>query len=452
MITALMQLIKIAIYVLILLCPSTYAEERALKANVTVPELGVRQALIIANGDYQIGKLNNPVNDGRLIADALRSTGFQVTLIENAKRQTMLNTIARFGEQIEQGGTGLVYYAGHGLQVNGENWLIPVDAEIRREEDVLNYGVNLQQLLDRMQAARNPFNLVFLDACRNNPFPKANRSLTGLARVDAGLGMLIAFSTAPGQTAADGDNNSFFAAALAHHMSTPGLPIESILKRVRSDVRQISKNKQITWDNSSLEGEFYFLPDTHAQNSQIVVDEEVRLWDRIVNTPADYPLYLIRYPQGRFAELAKLRLGARQVSPEKLQLAPEKLAKATFPSYSGMVTLDDLERETELGARFELVAQRWATFIAQPLNELSRAIDDKKSSRPEKASYEETVAEALRDIKNYPLLSNVVTAEMFAFGREVPELMQKKELDAAEQRIAAAENRVAYLEQMGKIE
>lgn len=428
------------------------AASRGLQANVQAPEYGLRHALVIANGDYQAGKLNNPVNDGRLIADALRQTGFKVTLLENAKRQTMLNAIARFGEQLDLGGTGLVYYAGHGLQVNGENWLIPVDANIRREEDVLNYGVNAQALLDRMIAAKNPLNLVLLDACRNNPYARQTRSLGGLARMDAGEGMLLAFATAPGRTADEGAQNSPFAQSLAKVIPAPGLKIEDALKQVRRDVRTLTQGKQITWDSSSLEGDFYFVPSGIAPASIAAQDEEVRLWDSINGNPAEYHLYLQRYPQGRFAELVRQRLGTKTVDPEKLKPAPEKLALTTFPNYRGVVTLNDLERDAELGERFTAISQRWGEFIAKPINELNRFIKDKEQSRPKAATFAESSAEAIRDIKNYPRLMSLVTDELFAFAREIPDLMQKKELDAAEQRITAAEKRLAYLEQLWKKE
>ncbi len=223
---------------------------------------GRRSALVIGNGTYKSAPLTNPPHDARLMADALKAAQFKVIKLENASREAMLKAISDFGDEIEKGGVGVFYYAGHGVQVRGENYLLPVDVTITREEEIRTRGVNAQEVLDRMASARNGLNLVFLDACRNDPFPRSSRGAAqGLAKMDAALGMLISYATAPGSVAEDGSaGNSPYTRYLASTIKTPGLRIEDVLKRVRSSVRQDTDGRQITWDNSSIEGEFYFVP------------------------------------------------------------------------------------------------------------------------------------------------------------------------------------------------
>lgn len=227
---------------------------------------GLRVALVIGNGAYKVAPLDNPVRDARLMAEALAAVRFRVTKLENATQEQMLQAIVDLGNEVRKGGVGLFYYAGHGVQLRGENYLIPVDARIDREEAIRSRAVNAQEVIDRLAAAGNPLNLVFLDACRSDPFPRSTRTAAqGLAKMDATLGMLISFATAPGNVAEDGTGrNSPYSRHLAETMRLPGLRIEDVLKRVRTRVREETGGRQITWDNSSIEGDFYFLPPAAA--------------------------------------------------------------------------------------------------------------------------------------------------------------------------------------------
>ncbi|MBS1172581.1 MAG: hypothetical protein H6R12_1411 [Proteobacteria bacterium] len=277
---------------------------------------GRRTALVIGNGTYKSAPLTNPPHDARLMADALKAAQFKVIKLENASREAMLKAISDFGDEIEKGGVGVFYYAGHGVQVRGENYLLPVDVTITREEEIRTRGVNAQEVLDRMASARNGLNLVFLDACRNDPFPRSSRGAAqGLAKMDAALGMLISYATAPGSVAEDGSaGNSPYTRYLASTIKTPGLRIEDVLKRVRSSVRQDTDGRQITWDNSSIEGEFYFVPGEGTAPAAVDTgtSAEVAFWNSIKNSqhPQEFELYLKRYPNGDFAELAKSRRDA----------------------------------------------------------------------------------------------------------------------------------------------
>lgn len=243
-------------------CVAPRAEPRGVKL-VASPSLGSghRLALVIGNAKYPEGRLENPVNDARDIARTLEKVGFEVLLETNVGLEGMDDAIRTFGRRLtETGGVGLLYYAGHGMQVAGENYLIPVDAKIRAERDVKYKSFPLGMALGEMQAAGNPMNIVVLDACRNNPFRSFFRGNSGgLAKTDAPTGTIIAYATAPGRVAADGSGrNGIYTKHLLGAVGTPGLTIEQALKRVRIGVMQETDNRQTPWESSSLTGDFYF--------------------------------------------------------------------------------------------------------------------------------------------------------------------------------------------------
>jgi uncharacterized caspase-like protein len=298
-----------------------------------------RNALVIGNSAYKVSPLPNPVNDVRLVATSLVASGFNVIKLENATQEQMLKAITDFGDEIEKGGVGLFYFAGHGVQVGGQNFLVPVDARIEREEHIRTRAVNAQEVLDRMASAGNPLNLVFLDACRNDPFPRRTRAASsGLARMDAAQGMLISFATAPGSVAEDGaGRNSPYSRYLAESMKVPGLRVEDVLKRVRTRVREDTRGRQITWDNSSIEGDFYFVraepapAATPAPKPEDPANAEIALWNSVQGSsdPRDFDVYLRRYPNGQFAELARRRLEAARPAVAARQPAPRDQAAST---------------------------------------------------------------------------------------------------------------------------
>jgi uncharacterized caspase-like protein len=307
--------------------------------TATISENGRRTALVIGNGAYKVAPLVNPVADARMVAEALLAARFRVIRLENASRETMLKAITEFGNEIDLGGVGVFYYAGHGVQVRGENYLVPVDAKIDREEEIRTRSVNAQEILDRMASARNGLNLVFLDACRNDPFPRASRSVaSGLAKMDAAWGTLISFATSPGSVAEDGERaNSPYSRHLAATMREPGLRIEDVLKRVRAQVREETRGRQITWDNSSIEGDFYFHPgEARAAAAASAVDSgpqaETVFWNSIKDSqnPREFEIYLKRYPDGAFAELAQERIAALQA--EDAPAEPPPVARTTRPT------------------------------------------------------------------------------------------------------------------------
>jgi Caspase domain len=230
----------------------------------TAPQGEQRIALVMGNSAYKDSPLVNPVNDARAMAEALRNLGFEVLYGENLLQNDMKRNIRAFGQKIRNGGIGLFYYAGHGIQVKGKNYLIPVGATITSEEEIEYESVDVGLVLAQMESARNRLNLIILDACRNNPFAKSFRSAEkGLASIDAPSGTLIAYATAPGSVASDGtESNGVYTQQLLKYMRVSDLSIEQIFKQVRVAVRTLTKGQQIPWESSSLEGEFHFSPST----------------------------------------------------------------------------------------------------------------------------------------------------------------------------------------------
>ncbi|MGV7224113.1 MAG: caspase family protein [Nitrospinales bacterium] len=286
-----------------------------------------RFALVIGNGNYKSSPLRNPTNDAHDMALILKTMGFEVTLLENAEHMEMERAIRKLGEQLRNGGTGLFYFAGHGIQINGRNYLIPVDAEIETESDVRFEAVDAGRVLGKMEDAKNEMNIVVLDACRDNPFSRSFRtSNRGLARMDAPKGSLIAYATAPGSIAADGEGrNGIFTKYLLNNLITPGLTVEQILKRTRIDVLKDTNDKQIPWESSSLTGNFYFNPvkssiktSTSELQKKVKIAQQERpgekyetlFWESVKDSKDidKYNEYLSIFPNGIFAGLAKLEI------------------------------------------------------------------------------------------------------------------------------------------------
>ena len=220
----------------------------------------LRTALVIGNAHYKESPLANPANDARDMARTLRELGFDVTELIDANQKAMKQAVSGFGNKLRRGGTGVFYYAGHGIQVKGGNYLVPVDMQIKSESEVEYEAVDVGFVLAQMEDAKNPLNIVILDACRNNPFPRATRSAArGLAQMNAPTGTFIAYATAPGSVAADGQGkNGLYTQELLRAMKQPGLGVEEMFKQVRIAVKGKSGNQQVPWDSSSLTGHFSF--------------------------------------------------------------------------------------------------------------------------------------------------------------------------------------------------
>jgi uncharacterized caspase-like protein len=249
-----------------------------------------RVALVIGNAAYPSSPLPNPVQDARDMAKLLQASGFHVVRRENASLAEMNLALREFGDLLSRQATGVFYYAGHGVQVRGRNYLIPVSADIAREDEVHYNALDLAAVLDKMDSARNPLNFVILDACRNNPFAgRFGVSAPGLAQIDAPPGSLIAFSTAPGKLAIDGlgsQRNGLYTKHLLRHLAVPGVQVEDAFKGVRKAVRAESKGVQVPWESTSLEGDFHFRPARQTQNVAVAPAVRQPARQTAASTPA----------------------------------------------------------------------------------------------------------------------------------------------------------------------
>ena len=293
-----------ATLLLVVLAEEAHAATRNLAVQNAKPAAQKLVALVIGNSKYEskeVPTLANPVNDARAMAETLNKLGFQVTEVTDATQKEMFRAISNFGENLEPNAVALFYFAGHGLQVKGENYLVPVDADITGEASISSETVALNTVLDQLQSSA--VSIVILDACRNNPFKRA-RSIGGggLAQVTkAPKGNMIAFATSPGQTAQDGTGaNGLYTSALLKNIQTPGISLEEVFKRVRNDVAMATGDAQIPWENTSMTGDFYF-------NGSPAEGIERTFWESIQDSKirADFETYLTRYPNGLFVEEAK---------------------------------------------------------------------------------------------------------------------------------------------------
>jgi hypothetical protein len=322
---------------------------------------GRRVALVIGVSNYDHApSLSNTLNDARDMAAALNRVGFDVEMVLDPSRTALEAAIRRYGDRSAGAEASVLHYSGHALEAVGHNWLLPTTINLNTERDLRFEAVDLDTVLEQTDAAK--VSIIFLDACRDNPFLRrllaARRAVAsrGLARVETGAaGMLVAFSTAPGQIALDGaGKNSPFTAALLHHIETPGLEIRSLLGRVTKDVVDETQGKQRPWVNSSLEGDFYFLPPPEAPLAKSANDLEALLWDAIKasSDPADFRVYLKKFPNGVFAELAQNRL----TMLEQAGRTRPQAAVTTSPPVAA--TQNDAPFHDQLLARFAALSVR----------------------------------------------------------------------------------------------
>ena len=286
-----------------------------------------RVALVIGNAAYREDPLDNPVNDAKAMAERLEGFGFAVTTVVDADLRTMQRAILAFGEQIEARSTALVFYAGHGVQANGRNYLMPVDAEATAERELRFEAVDMNDILEEIELAHPRMSIVIMDACRNNPFEKKLRGGSrGLAVVDAATGTLIAYSTAPGSVAADGDGrNGLYTEQLLNALDTPGLKVEEVFKQVRRNVSELSGGRQIPWESSSLTGDFVFndsgpAPGESGASPAVAAaggDKESLFWNTIKasDRKADFEDYVAQYPEGVFRGIANRRIAELTENP-----------------------------------------------------------------------------------------------------------------------------------------
>ncbi len=338
-----------------------------------------RVALVIGNGAYKDAPLRNAVNDARSMSARLSGLGFEVITAENADRNTLQKSILEFSSKLEGETTGLFYYAGHGIQSRGRNYLLPVDAKVGSERALRFEAVDVQVILEEMTFAGNRMNIVILDACRNNPFERRFRGGSrGLAAIDAARGTLVAYATAPGSVAADGDGaNGLYTTELLAALAVPNLKAEEVFKRVRVAVTRRTGGAQVPWESSSLTGDFVFNRQgaptrvaAAAPAAAIASNHEALFWDTIKNSdnPDDYRAYLDKYPKGTFASLAQIRVSAlapdtKKEKPRGAGDGPLKIAVLPFNGWHrwGKGNLYSAFAKMERGVRFA-ISRYYATF------------------------------------------------------------------------------------------
>ncbi|ULJ76495.1 caspase family protein [Rhizobium gallicum] len=344
-----MQCLRIALTILlVLMCSQALAEKRV--------------ALVIGNSAYQhVPMLPNPGNDAGDMAAKLRDLGFEVVVGSDLDLAGVRRTIGDFVSSLDGADIALFYYAGHGLQVNGENYIAPVDAKLLSYIDLEFEAVPMDLILSAMERTTR-VNLVFLDACRDNPLAvnlarsMGTRSFSvgrGLAKVGSGVGSLIAFATQPGNVALDGEGrNSPFTAALLRHLGKPGRDITRELIDVRRDVLQATHGKQVPWDNSSLTGEVVLKP--LAKLGPAIADTgrtdnaaELAFWDTIkASTDRDFfDAYLQQYPNGLFVSLAKAKIRIIERAAAEQPAAEAKAAGTVQQPAGADVDLSTAEKQ-----------------------------------------------------------------------------------------------------------
>jgi hypothetical protein len=311
-----------------------------LLVSATVAKADKRVAFVVGNGAYKnVAALPNPAIDAKSMATVLRNVGFDVVEGTNLTRDKMTERLLEFGKKAEGADVALFFYAGHGIAINGTNYLLPVDADIKSEMDVkLGSAINIDLTLEQTMADAK-VKLVFLDACRDNPFASkiksnnATRSLSvqsGLAEMKSGEGTLIAFATGPGQTALDGQEgtNSPFTRALMANITAPGVEIQQAMTKVRAQVNEETNKNQLPWGHTNLIGSVYLnpapvagasadVPNTPAVAAGPASEVELEFWRSIKdsNKPEELNAYLTNYPNGTFKPLALARIAELQNGP-----------------------------------------------------------------------------------------------------------------------------------------
>jgi uncharacterized caspase-like protein len=323
-----------------------------------------RVALVIGNSAYQnTAVLRNPKNDAEDLSAALKRLGFEVLVEVDLDKRRMERTIRQFGENLTGADVALFFFAGHGIQVTGQNYLLPIDARLSSENDVDFESIPLNLIIKQMEREAKA-SLVLLDACRDNPLARnlartmGTRSSSigqGLAEVKTGVGTLIGYSTQPGNAALDGaGRNSPYAGALLKHVETPGRDISTILINVRSDVVQATSGKQVPWEHTSLMGQVVFstVAPTPSPSTQPDKEMELAFWHAIKDSksPELLQTYIDRFPQGTFAGLARVmidRVEKEKISQQDVARREEELKRAEAARWAAERQKLEAERKAE---------------------------------------------------------------------------------------------------------
>jgi hypothetical protein len=367
-----------------------------------------RVAFVVGNGAYKnVAQLPNPPIDAKAMAAVLRNVGFDVVEGTNLTRDTMTERLLEFGKKAQGADVAVFFYAGHGIAISGTNYLLPVDADIKSEMDVkLGAAINIDLTLDQTMSDAK-VKLVFLDACRDNPFAAkikssaSTRSVSvqsGLAEMKSGEGTLIAFATGPGQTALDGQEgtNSPFTRALIAHITEPGVEIQQAMTEVRAQVNDETNKGQLPWGHTNLIGSVYLNPaatppanaggpsapapaPAAVASTSGSTDVELEFWRSVKesNKPEELNAYLTNYPNGQFKSLALARIASLENGPSTTtRNLTAGVDPATFTDDSNQTTEDQigLDRGQRRDVQRRLTGLGFDTKVTGKFDEDTRAV------------------------------------------------------------------------------
>ncbi len=362
-----------------------------------------RVAFVVGNGAYKnVAQLPNPAIDAKAMAAVLRNVGFEVVEGTNLTRDSMTERLLEFGKKAQGADVAVFFYAGHGIAIGGTNYLLPIDADIKSEMDVkLGAAINIDLTLDQTMSDAK-VKLVFLDACRDNPFTakiksnSATRSVSvqsGLAEMKSGEGTLIAFATGPGQTALDGQEgtNSPFTRALIAHITSPGVEIQQAMTEVRAQVNEETSKGQLPWGHTSLIGSVYLNPaaapaanaaastPAAVASSSGATDVELEFWRSVKesNKPEELNAYLTNYPNGQFKPLALARIAALENGPSNTtRNLTTGIDPLTFTEEASQTTEDQigLDKGQRRDVQRRLTGLGFDTKVSGKFDESTRAV------------------------------------------------------------------------------
>jgi hypothetical protein len=372
--------------------------------SANVAKADKRVAFVVGNGAYKnVAALPNPAIDAKSMAKVLRNVGFDVVEGANLTRDKMTEKLLEFGKKAEGADVALFFYAGHGIAINGTNYLLPIDADLKSEMDVkLGSAINIDVTLEQTMADAK-VKLVFLDACRDNPFAakiKSNATTTrsvsvqaGLAEMKSGEGTLIAFATGPGQTALDGEvgTNSPFTRALMANIASPGVEIQQAMTKVRAQVNEETNKNQLPWGHTNLIGSVYLnpapaavgavveAPNTPAVTTGPTSEVELEFWRSIKdsNKPEELNAYLTNYPSGTFKSLALARIASLQDGPSTAtRNLTAAVDPATFTEQADQTSEDQigLDRGQRREVQRRLTSLGFDTKVTGKFDDATRAV------------------------------------------------------------------------------
>jgi uncharacterized caspase-like protein len=393
-----------------------------------------RVALVVGVSAYQhANRLPNTLNDARSIAASLTVLGFDVETITDPDRNGLETAVRRLGDRARGADVSLFYYAGHALEYGGQNWLVPIQADLHTERDVRFETLDVDAVIEQMQG-QSRVSLLILDSCRDNPFRHALEgnvrgmmASRGLAAQPGAAGTLIVYATAPGQVAEDGNGpHSPFTSALLHHLEDPGVEIRTVITTVRAEVRKATMGTQVPWDSSSLEGQFFLRP--------VAADLETIYWESVRSSTdsADLQAYLSRYPNGVFAELARNRIARLRLGDAEQRGAEQKAADAKRLA----------EQQAATDAAQRLAEQKTADEAAQKLaerratEEAQRLADQKVAAEAKRLADQKAAADAAQKIADQKAAAEAQRLADQNGAAEAKRLADQKAATDAAQKIA----------------